>query len=774
MTPTIAPHAASTARTRTARVLALLLLTVAGLLFAGAGPASAHAALTGSDPQQGSVVNIAPERVTLTFSEKVAVSADSVRVLDPKGNRVDTGEMPGVDGTALRAELHKGLPFGTFTVAYQVVSEDSHPVAGAFTFSVGAPSETSVALPQESAGGGAVGTLYDIARYVSYAGFTVLVGGAAFVLLCWRRGAEIRALQRLVVGGWLALTTGTLALLLLRGAYIGSGKLGDVLDMGRLAEVLQSRTGAALVCRLLLLAVAALFVAVLFGTYQRREDGAEKRDLSFGLALGGVVVATGLAATWALSEHASAGLQPGIAMPVDVVHLLAVALWLGGLAALLTALYRGPAAGIAVDRGAVRRFSRVAFLSVVALAVTGLYQSWRQVGSWDALTGTSYGRLLIVKAGLVALLVGIAWISRRWTQRLDEPGSDDAASGAGSGSGSGSGSGDGGTADGAGGSTVGASDGSGAASAGASAGAGAASAGAGAASAGAGASPAAGATGPATAGSGAAAGVGAAADGSGAATDGAADTTPSVETAAELGAASTMGSVGAAGAGAAVGSAGAAAAVAHLSGEVPAQKTGDADTSADAGDPRRAAQLARQRAAVEAARRRKERDADAPRSGLRRSVLTEAAVAVLVLAVTTALTGTEPARTEQQAKAASAAVPAPVGMPVNVKLPFDTGGEDGKGVVRLEFVPGRVGENTLHVYAEHSYGAPYDLPELKVALTLEAKDIGPLPVTPKHLSEGHWSTTGVQIPMAGDWKVSVTVRTSDIDQVTVHKNVKIG
>ncbi|MGW0602413.1 copper resistance CopC/CopD family protein [Streptomyces sp. NPDC002640] len=714
MTPTIAPHAASTARTRTARVLALLLLTVAGLLFAGAGPASAHAALTGSDPQQGSVVDVAPERVTLTFSEKVAVSADSVRVLDPKGNRVDTGKVPGVDGTALRAELHKGLPFGTFTVAYQVVSEDSHPVAGAFTFSVGAPSETSVALPEESAGGGAVGTLYGIARYVSYAGFTVLVGGAAFVLVCWRRGAEIRALQRLVVGGWLALTTGTLALLLLRGAYIASGKLGDVLDMGRLAEVLQSRTGAALVCRLLLLAVAALFVAVLFGTYQRREDGAEKRDLSFGLALGGAVVATGLAATWALSEHASAGLQPGIAMPVDVVHLLAVALWLGGLAALLTALYRGPAAGITVDRGAVRRFSRVAFLSVVALAVTGLYQSWRQVGSWDALTGTSYGRLLIVKAGLVALLVGIAWISRRWTQRLDEPGRGDTAS------------------------------------------------------------------------------------------------TPAVETAAELGAASTMGSVGAAGAGAAVGSAGAAAAVAHLSGEGSAQKTGDgdepadtvepvgttvaADTAvaagttvptdtavptdagepADTADPRRAAQLARQRAAVETARRRKERDADAPRSGLRRSVLTEAAVAVLVLAVTTALTGTEPARTEQQAQAASAALPAPAGTPVDVKLPFDTGGEDGKGVVRLEFVPGRVGENTLHVYAEHSYGAPYDLPELKVALTLEAKDIGPLPVTPKHLSEGHWSTAGVQIPMAGNWKVSVTVRTSDIDQVTVHKNVKIG
>ena len=45
---------------------------------------------------------------------------------------------------------------------------------------------------------------------------------------------------------------------------------------------------------------------------------------------------------------------------------------------------------------------------------------------------------------------------------------------------------------------------------------------------------------------------------------------------------------------------------------------------------------------------------------------------------------------------------------------------------------------------------------------------------PDRLATGHWTATGVQIPMAGDWKIAVTVRTSDIDQVTVDKNVKIG
>ncbi|WPR52158.1 copper resistance protein CopC [Streptomyces sp. S399] len=404
-----------------ARLLPVLLAVVLAALavLAGAGSAGAHAALTGSDPQQDSVVEQAPKEVSLTFSEQIAVDEDAIRVLDPSGNRVDTEEAPrslGSGGAQYAVKLRAGLPDGTFTVAYQVVSADSHPVAGAFTFSIGAPSETSASVPDQASGGGAVGTLYGIARYLSYAGFTLLVGGAAFVLACWPGGARVRPMQRLVAFSWVGLTAATLAMLLLRGPYAGSGKLADIFDLGVLGGVLETKTGAALVSRLLLLAAAALFVAVLFGAYARRENAEERRDLTFGLAIGGTVVAVGLAATWAMSEHASTGIQAGIAMPVDILHLLAVAAWFGGLTALLLALYRAPS----VERSAVRRFSGVAFASVVVLALTGLYQSWRQVGSWSALTGTSYGQLLLVKVGLVALLVAVAGLSRQWTRRLGE------------------------------------------------------------------------------------------------------------------------------------------------------------------------------------------------------------------------------------------------------------------------------------------------------------------------------------------------------------------
>lgn len=640
MTQTIAPRV---------RLLVLLLLAATGLLLAGAGPASAHAALTGSDPQQGVVVDKAPAQVSLTFSEKVAMSDDSLRVLDPKGKRVDTAKPSNISGTTYAVQLHSGLPDGTYTVTYQVVSEDSHPVAGAYTFSVGAPSKTTVSVSGQSAGGGVVGWLYGFGRYVSYAGFIVMVGGAAFVLACWQRGSGVRALQRLVVSGWLALTSATLLLLLLRGSYTSTGKFGDVFDLSLLGQVLQTKTGASMVSRLLLLAAAALFIAVLFGAYDKREDE-EKRDLTFGLAIGGTVVAAGLAASWAMAEHASVGLQTAISMPVDVVHLLAVAAWLGGLTALLVALYR---ADTPIERSAVRRFSRLAFGSVLALVATGIYQSWRQLGSWSAFTDTTYGQLLFVKIGLVALLVGIAWISRRWTARLG-------------------------------------------------------------------------------------------------------DAEPSMAVAEQEGVperekehvrASTAG------------------------GDSKSGASGDAK-----GDSQRAAQLARQRDAIDTARQKRQRDADPDRFGLRRSVLAEAGVAVVLLAVTTVLTQTEPGRTEEEAKAAGSSSSSSTSSSgaLTLDMPFDTGGEDGKGIARIDLDPARVGANEMHVYVERPNGRGFDVPEVKVSFTLESQDIGPLPVVPDHITTGHWSANGVQLPMAGDWKIAVTVRTSDIDQTTVSKNAQIG
>lgn len=652
MPTTTAPRAA----VRLLLAASVLLTAMLGVL-GGATPAVAHAALTASDPAQGAVVATAPDSVALTFSEQVAMSDDSIKVLDPNGDRVDTGELqdrctPSVIryGTALRSDV----PDGTYTVAWQAVSADSHPVSGAFTFSVGAPSETSVSLPEDEIGGGAVGTLYDTARYLAYGGFVLLVGGAAFVLGVWRGGATVGPLRRLVVAGWLTITVATVVTLLLRHPYVTGGSLGDSLDLGGLKAVVETKTGTALVSRLLLLAVMALFVAVLFGAFARRRDERERRDMYVGLVLGGGVLALGVAATWAMAEHASTGMQTQVAIPMALLHLLAVAVWLGGVAALLVALH----AGVRVPRAAVRRFSPLAFGCVLVLVGTGVYQSWRQVGSWSALTGTEYGKLLLGKLTLLVLLLVAAWYSRRWAGRLTD-GPHNSGAGA-----------------------VGSADGSANAE-------------------------------PVGARSGADAGE--PADGG---------------------------------------------------------ESGEPADAVESSDPARRAQLERQAVAVATARRQRERDADPERAGLRRTVLTEAGVAVVLLAVTTLLTGTEPARTAAAATdVPSAAVP---DRPIELTIPFDTGGPDGAGTAQVDLDPGRSGGNTLQVRTD------VDAEEVRVSFTLPSKDIGPLAVTPERDGTGtaaerrRWTAEEVRIPIPGTWQLAVTVRTSEIDQVTETKNVKIG
>ncbi|MEH0626481.1 copper resistance CopC family protein [Streptomyces stelliscabiei] len=83
---------------RVRRALGALTAVLAAVLIVlgGAGTAAAHAELDSTDPAPDSVVPRQPSAVTLTFSEGVTLPADSLRVLDPAGERVDTGtrDMP--------------------------------------------------------------------------------------------------------------------------------------------------------------------------------------------------------------------------------------------------------------------------------------------------------------------------------------------------------------------------------------------------------------------------------------------------------------------------------------------------------------------------------------------------------------------------------------------------------------------------------------------------------------------------------------------------------
>ncbi len=618
--------------------LALLGTVLVLLVLGSAAPASAHAALRSSDPGAGSVVGTAPRHITLTFTESVGLLDDSFRVYSPDNHRVELGEPQHADGASdtARAALPAGLADGTYTVAWRVVSADSHPVSGAFTFSLGAPSPTPPPAPADHAEHPVTKSLYDTGRFLAYIAAALLIGTAAFTALC--RPPDTAPLRLPLLTGWWTLLIATSVLLVLRAPYENGTSPTTALDLRAFTGTLTGRPGLALLTRLALLLLTA---AVLLPLARR---GGPRARLATG-----VTVSVALALTWAAAEHASAGIQVPAAMTSSVLHLLATACWLGGLAALLLTLYR---AKTPPPPDTVARFSRLAFLSVTVLVVTGLYQSWRGLGSWPALTGSAYGRTLTAKLAAAVFLLAAAGLSRRWTTLLVTRASV-----------------------------------------------------------------------PVDA------------------------RVP--ELVAAPGGAGPEGPVGASG---------------GAGFEGPVGASGGTGAEGPVREPVRD-------------------EPDAPgtpppptahhyRRALRRSVLAEVMVAVVVLLITTVLTGTLPARAE--AEAAEAPRPQVAGLPgaEAFTIPYDVGTPEGRGTVQIQMDPGRVGENGLQAVVFGPRDALTFVPELRISFSLAAKDIGPIDagVTDRG---GYWATSDLTLPLEGTWTMRLTIRVSDLDQVTETRQVEI-
>jgi putative copper resistance protein D len=137
-----------------------------------------------------------------------------------------------------------------------------------------------------------------------------------------------------------------------------------------------------------------------------------------------LVLATAFVAALAFAGHAAAGdgIEGVIHEAADVLHLIAAAAWVGALVPLAivlgTAKDTGPCA-LAVARVATLRFSTLGIASVGMVLATGIVNTFELTGSWAALFGTGYGRLLLVKVALFLAMLAIAAVNRtRLTPRL--------------------------------------------------------------------------------------------------------------------------------------------------------------------------------------------------------------------------------------------------------------------------------------------------------------------------------------------------------------------
>ncbi|WP_207914136.1 copper resistance protein CopC [Micromonospora sp. KC213] len=381
---------------------AALLVTLVALLLAPATPASAHAVLVSSSPVASAVVPQAPAEVVLTFSESVRKVTGKIRVIAPDGSRADRGE-PVFQGAVVTIPVDQGGPRGTYLVSYRVISADSHPVSGAFTYSVGAPSPPPTDTGSDSRADRLVDIGVKVVNYLGYAGLLLVVGAALVLAALWPYRLSRSGPARLLWAGTILLAVATAAELWLQVPYTAGGGLFDVTGAG-LGEVLGSTYGTAHLVRLGLLAAAAFLLRPLTRGPVGRTDG---------IILAVLGVATLF--TWPLAGHAAASPAPAVSVLVDAVHLGSMAVWLGGLVML---------AGFLLRRADEREldailpiWSRWAALAVAALLLAGTVQGLIEVGTLGALVGTAYGRLLLAKIILFALVIGVAAYSRALVRR---------------------------------------------------------------------------------------------------------------------------------------------------------------------------------------------------------------------------------------------------------------------------------------------------------------------------------------------------------------------
>ena len=425
---------------RVARALAGTALVLA-LVLATAGPASAHAVLLRTEPSPQTTVKSPPEAVRLRFSEPVEVTFGAVRVFDVDGKRVDEGKIETASG---RRELvvPARLPGGTYTVTWRIVSTDGHRISGGFQFYVGSPSTISaVAVAGDAGAGRVVGWGYGAVRFTWYAALLAVLGLVVVRRFVWTPALRDRGLgdseaaarfrsrfNRALPGAWAVLLFAWVLRLVFQAASISGLGLADSARPGVMADMLRTGFGRAWLAGLAFTLLVGLAVAGL--TRLNGLFGA--RPQTWLSILAGSAV--GLALAVANTGHARTEAIPALGVPSAAVHLLAVATWVGGLAALVVL---GSSAWSAVApqdrnglvRAVVTRFSRVALLAVGVLVATGTLNSFLDLAAVSDLWDTTYGRVLSAKIVLlsVALAFG-AWHLRVTPRRLAAAGPEAAAS----------------------------------------------------------------------------------------------------------------------------------------------------------------------------------------------------------------------------------------------------------------------------------------------------------------------------------------------------------
>ncbi|GAX91955.1 copper resistance protein CopC [Effusibacillus lacus] len=375
--------------TRIGTWLVVLLLT----LWVSTGTVSAHANLTGTDPKDGAVLDESPEQIVLDFNEFLEREAVDLEILDGNGVSVTPVEIRIARDNAKRMLTDvPPLKEGTYTVRWSVLSEDGHPVTDSFRFSVG--KETSEAVPVSPIKNQLANSVEPILLVLRFLAESILLIAGGFLWFsCWagKRGFPdlVSSLSKLRIAGLILLATITAAELLAYLTYLPNSISASLLRAGDWSALKQIPFAVVLVIQLGLLALLAL----------------PQMQKSWYLGLWAMLVAS-----FAFSGHAW-GVEPvWLALLFRILHLLALALWLGAMSWLVVALMRESRVNQPINRAALRPFFvKVVFAASAMTVLSGIVMTNIQT-DWWILTAKAglWSTLLLGKIGLVLAMLGLA------------------------------------------------------------------------------------------------------------------------------------------------------------------------------------------------------------------------------------------------------------------------------------------------------------------------------------------------------------------------------
>jgi copper transport protein len=401
------------------RALGPLLVVGAALLLAG--QARAHAFLVGSEPADGARLASSPQLIRLWFNEDVSGRLSDVGLTGARTGRVAGLKLRSGSGRTLEVSVPK-LRRDAYILRWRTVSEDDlHATSGSLVFGV----HVNVGRRSRSAGASASPATPGpkkaevVLRWFDFAALAGVIGALALVAICipaaTRRGASgledaRRRLAKVAAAAAVtALCTG-LALLLAQAHNLSSESLVSALG----TVLTQTSYGPDWIAREILICALAVLAVVV----ARRRPGPR---LVAAIAL----CTLALCASLAFNSHSAAARgQLSIATAALALHLLSAALWAGGVCALALVLIgswrRSHTDGSA--RLLLRSFGGVAAVSVAVLALTGLYSAGVGVASPEALVTSLYGRTLLAKTALFAV-IGLLGLSNSLLVRSRRVGS---------------------------------------------------------------------------------------------------------------------------------------------------------------------------------------------------------------------------------------------------------------------------------------------------------------------------------------------------------------